>query len=273
MYNKLKTNGFLVLSEAIEIPDNILNNVEQFESKMQAIFQKGEIQDRFQMPLRNCDNHRFESVLNQLRELLKVVLPEHVCSDAVLLKSNANCEVQPCHSDLRPTNELPSLYPLQYSASYNRPQRQSVKKVAQSFWGRRIRCREFPDGVRILDDGTILQIPPNSEELELIAEEKIDILACACLLAIIPDTTLTIWKGATCKNCIEPNGELILPSIISLDVGDILLFTGEQLHAGSAYKKENYRIHVFLDAPNQKHESNQTWRVDKNCAKNSRIVE
>jgi hypothetical protein len=93
------------------------------------------------------------------------------------------------------------------------------------------------------------------------------------LLCLQPDTTLTVWKGLKNNNIEAKNGPPVLPSILLLHPGDILLFLGNQIHAGSAYEIENYRIHIYLESIKQKIETNKTWRVDQNTINNGRCVE
>ena len=46
---------------------------------------------------------------------------------------------------------------------------------------------------------------------------------------------------------------------IELGRGDVLLFDGDQVHAGSAYRRNNTRVHVYLDAPGVLRPDNQTY--------------
>ncbi len=92
--------------------------------------------------------------------------------------------------------------------------------------------------------------------------------ACGLLLAIMPNTTLTLWENLKNNNLTMDHGSVVLPTTIHLDIGDILLFTGDQIHSGSAYDEINYRIHIYVDSPFQKMAfENKTWRVDQNGPK------
>lgn len=46
-----------------------------------------------------------------------------------------------------------------------------------------------------------------------------------------------------------------------LEAGDILCFTGDVIHAGSAYDKENTRLHFYLDVEEHIRPHNKTWLV------------
>lgn len=44
--------------------------------------------------------------------------------------------------------------------------------------------------------------------------------------------------------------------------GDLLVFDGDVVHAGSAYKKHNTRIHLYVDSLEHSRLSNKTWIVN-----------
>ena len=46
---------------------------------------------------------------------------------------------------------------------------------------------------------------------------------------------------------------------IVLKKGQILIFDGDLVHAGSAYDKENTRIHFYLDSPDVRRKKNKTY--------------
>ena len=48
----------------------------------------------------------------------------------------------------------------------------------------------------------------------------------------------------------------------TLAKGDILCFEGDVIHAGAAYKKENTRIHIYVDVQDVKPVENMTWIVN-----------
>lgn len=45
----------------------------------------------------------------------------------------------------------------------------------------------------------------------------------------------------------------------NLSKGDVLTFSGDTIHCGSHYKKENTRLHVYLDIPDVKRTPGLTW--------------
>ena len=42
--------------------------------------------------------------------------------------------------------------------------------------------------------------------------------------------------------------------MICLEPGDVLVFDGDVVHAGAAYRAPNTRVHVYLDVPSVKRE-------------------
>ena len=48
---------------------------------------------------------------------------------------------------------------------------------------------------------------------------------------------------------------------VQLEMGDIVLFDGDVVHAGAAYAEANTRLHVYLDVHGVEHESNGTFIV------------
>ena len=47
--------------------------------------------------------------------------------------------------------------------------------------------------------------------------------------------------------------------MICLEPGDVLVFDGDVVHAGAAYRAPNTRVHVYLDVPSVKRERDRTY--------------
>ena len=47
--------------------------------------------------------------------------------------------------------------------------------------------------------------------------------------------------------------------MICLEPGDVLVFDGDVVHAGAAYRAPNTRVHVYLDVPSVKREHDRTY--------------
>lgn len=66
-------------------------------------------------------------------------------------------------------------------------------------------------------------------------------------------STLEVWEGT--QNWIQFDSSQMdgLPEVqcrtLKFDVGDILIFYGDLIHAGSSYSNSNYRLHAYLDTP------------------------
>lgn len=87
------------------------------------------------------------------------------------------------------------------------------------------------------------------------------------LIAMDDGTSLDIWPGSYMVS-----GNPIKKVNISLSRGDVVVFRGDTVHAGAAYKKENTRVHVFLDNPNIYRPRNKTWPIQMLAVRN-RIIE
>ncbi len=210
-YEKLQSDGFLLIPNAISIPPfhELRKDIDNLHKNMYAIFKLSNAKaKRFQSRILPKHKQLF-TICEQVKQNLASKLPYHNADSPFLLMSLPDCPVQPAHSDLLPQ-----------------------KNTRRS---------------------------------------KINQLACACVIAIMENTTLTLWKGVNNTN-IE-SGPLVFPSVICLNVGDLLLFTGSQIHAGSAYKELNFRIHLYLDSPMQTHGEDETWRLDICAPKLNRVVE
>lgn len=67
------------------------------------------------------------------------------------------------------------------------------------------------------------------------------------LWAIQPHSTLDIWDRKGKKQ------------VLRLDPGDALVFRGDLVHAGSAYTRENMRIHMYVTPPQVKPPPNRVY--------------
>jgi hypothetical protein len=85
-----------------------------------------------------------------------------------------------------------------------------------------------------------------------------DNVPCGCIVPLMEDATICIWPS-----CINYEGKekKIEKEIVSLEAGDILVFRGDLVHAGSSYTKTNYRIHIFLDSEKVTRKKNKTHLV------------
>jgi hypothetical protein len=94
------------------------------------------------------------------------------------------------------------------------------------------------------------QLPHTDYDPELIRRTPAHI-PLLVLVSIMPDTYLDLW---------DINGK---HERVSMDAGDILIFRADTVHAGSAYQRENVRIHVYLDSPVIQRIHNRVWFSEK----------
>ncbi len=87
-----------------------------------------------------------------------------------------------------------------------------------------------------------------------LVNEPNDRIPFGALLAVEPKTKLTVWKG--CFGAI-PND--VKPEEVALDPGDMLIYRGDLVHAGSAYEEENIRLLCYFDIFNVPRLENRTY--------------
>lgn len=104
-------------------------------------------------------------------------------------------------------------------------------------------------------------------------EQDLDFARCpdsqvplGCLVCIMDGTTIDVWPRSIRLPVLNPdltnNINPIYRTTIHLNVGDILVFRGDLVHAGSEYNKDNYRVHVYLDSTFVKRHPNRTWYMN-----------
>lgn len=71
---------------------------------------------------------------------------------------------------------------------------------------------------------------------------------CGALLALQDGTRLAVRDAASGKE-----------QDVVINRGDSIVFTGDTVHAGAAYSKENTRAHAYLDTVSVKRLPNTTW--------------
>ena len=92
-----------------------------------------------------------------------------------------------------------------------------------------------------------------------------DNIPLGCLICIMEGTTLDVWEKSHRLPCLGPKlTKNIDPrTTIELEVGEMLVFRGDLVHAGSSYQSDNYRVHLFLDSGKVKRYKNRTWFMNK----------
>lgn len=96
------------------------------------------------------------------------------------------------------------------------------------------------------------------------------------IVALMPGTRLNIWpcsiKLASIRPDLVRNREPIQCEVVELNVGDMLVFRGDLVHAGSSYKVNNSRLHTFLDSYRVPRKRNRTWLVHTHGSEEMRKV-
>lgn len=87
----------------------------------------------------------------------------------------------------------------------------------------------------------------------------------ALIVCLEPQTTLLTWPNSA-RLSLQSANELqdvspIRCKQVSLNPGDILVFRGDFVHAGSGYQQDNVRIHYYLDSPLVPRTRNRTWLI------------
>ena len=98
----------------------------------------------------------------------------------------------------------------------------------------------------------------------------------AVIVPIMPGTQLNVWPHSiglsTSSTARLKNIKPISCKVEKLDVGDVFVFRGDLVHAGSSYEKDNYRLHTFLDSKEVKRQPNRTWLVHTHGNEDIRAV-
>ena len=98
--------------------------------------------------------------------------------------------------------------------------------------------------------------------------KQLDLLPLFAIVALMPETSLTIWPFSIGfflpTHCFARN-QAIAPYTVHLREGEILVWRGDLIHAGSKYHKPNTRMHVFLDSPKLARDPSRTWLIRKHA--------
>lgn len=86
------------------------------------------------------------------------------------------------------------------------------------------------------------------------------------LLALEDDTYLDVWPLSHTRSCVSERKTLRLAA------GDAVIFRADLVHAGSAYEKQNIRIHAYLDHPSVERDPNRTWIIYKHAEPAARAL-
>lgn len=77
------------------------------------------------------------------------------------------------------------------------------------------------------------------------------------IVALQDDTFVDVWPGS------HRNAFRVERHKVTLSKGDVLVFRGDCVHAGSAFQHANTRLHCYVDS-GKTHLANLTWPVRRN---------
>jgi hypothetical protein len=81
------------------------------------------------------------------------------------------------------------------------------------------------------------------------------------LVALQDCTTFDVWPNSHLATRTDEHLTPIVRHQLALKKGDVLVFRGDLVHAGSAYSKPNVRLHCYLDAEHTDRKPNATWEL------------
>jgi ectoine hydroxylase-related dioxygenase (phytanoyl-CoA dioxygenase family) len=101
------------------------------------------------------------------------------------------------------------------------------------------------------------------EALKKVNDTQMPLAALVCLMK---GSRLNLWPNSHHLATTNPSElmdkEQIPCQEIQLNEGDIVVFRGDFIHAGSAYSDDNYRVHYYLDSPLIPRVANRTWLIE-----------
>lgn len=102
-----------------------------------------------------------------------------------------------------------------------------------------------------------------------------DTVPLLAVIALQPATTLEVWPAShrlvrrTRLTRVTPK---IARRTVTLDAGDVIVFRGDLVHAGSPYTARNIRLHAYIDHPTVPRPPNRTWTIQREADSLMRAV-
>ncbi len=91
-----------------------------------------------------------------------------------------------------------------------------------------------------------------------------DLMPLSVIIALQPDTKLDVWPKSIRNSKIKMPKQ-INKLTLNINTGDMIVFRGDLVHAGSEYDKENYRLHAFMDSSKVPRTNNRTWLIARHA--------
>ena len=93
-----------------------------------------------------------------------------------------------------------------------------------------------------------------------------ELIPLGVLVAIMPDTKINVWPQSNEIHKYKKAGARKIGKVtINMEPGDIFIFRGDTVHAGSNYTHSNYRLHAYMDSPLVLRWPNRTWLINKHA--------
>ena len=105
---------------------------------------------------------------------------------------------------------------------------------------------------------------PDAALLET-TDETVPLLA---VIALQDDTTLEVWPQShrlVRRARMTRHTPHVSRKTVSLAAGDVIVFRGDLIHAGSAYTAHNLRLHAYIDHPTVPRPPNKTWVIQRHA--------
>lgn len=158
---------------------------------------------------------------------------------------------------------------------YNDRRRRQINMPAALSCPLKKRLDELVGRDRAATDFVILESRPDCQIQAAHTDYEPDDALCATtdvtvpLLAVIalqPATTLEVWPAShrlirrTRLTRVTPK---IARHTVTLGAGDVIVFRGDLVHAGSPYAERNIRLHAYIDHPAVPRPPNRTWTIQR----------
>ena len=109
----------------------------------------------------------------------------------------------------------------------------------------------------------------NTNELQSVLREPLK-MPLLVLAAVMTGTKIHMWKHSLPVMKGTYRGHPQLSVEIPLDVGDVLIFRADMIHAGSDYSTANVRLHCYLDSKHVPRKRNSTFIISQQYHKKIR---
>ena len=255
--------GYAIIPNRIHMPNNIRDHFQKLaDKKAKAIFnhnEKSMVNDRKRVQVSiNRKIKYIDDFMKDIDETLLNIFPHLTINDWVVIKSKPGCKRQAAHTDYLP----------------------SVDMMDET---------KIPINVMVaLQDETYIVVWPKSHRLiclDLCDEFGVDGWNKNIGIDGWNNIGIDGWNniGIDGWNNIGIDGwnnefgvdgdkksvrSPISMKRIEMNKGDLFLFRGDLVHAGSEYDKSNIRLHCFMDRDYRK--PNRTWLIHTHSSENMR---